>query len=110
MKLSRTGKVAGILTLVALVTIGVLHYVPLTLFSVQQKPEQTPQKIYDYYTIIEENTGEVLMYVPLVVSLGDELISEDNKRYRIIKVEENQAYARFVENLNLELDKDNGRK
>ncbi len=110
MKLSRTGKVAGILTLVALVTIGVLHYVPLTLFSVQQKPEQTPQKIYDYYTIIEENTGEVLMYVPLVVSPGDELISEDNKRYKIIKVKENQAYARFVENLNLELYKDNGRK
>ncbi|QDR78772.1 stage II sporulation protein P [Sporomusa termitida] len=108
MKLSHTGKLVGILALLALVTVGVLHYVPLTIFSVQQKPEQPPQKIYDYYIIIEENTGEVLMYVPLVVSPGDELISENNKRYRIVKVEENQAYARFVENLNLELYQDSG--
>lgn len=110
MKLSHTGKWVGMLAVLALVAVGVLHYVPLTIFSVQQKPEQAPQKIYDYYIIVEENTGEILMYVPLVVSPGDELISEDNKRYRIVKVEENQAYARFVENLNLELYKDNSRE
>jgi stage II sporulation protein P len=104
------GKLFSILALLAVVTVGVLHYVPLNIFSVQQKPEQTPQKVYDYYNIIEEDTGEILMYVPLVVSVGDELISENNKRYKIVKVEENQAYARFVENLNLELYKDNGRK
>jgi stage II sporulation protein P len=104
------GKLFSILALLAVVTVGVLHYVPLNIFSVHQKPEQTPQKVYDYYNIIEEDTGEILMYVPLVVSVGDELISENNKRYKIVKVEENQAYARFVENLNLELYKDNGRK
>ncbi len=96
-------KLIGLLALVTVVTVGVIHYVPLTMFSTQQKPEQTPQKIYDYYTILDEDTNEVLMYVPLVVSVGDELISEQNKRYKIVKVEENQAYARFVENLNLEL-------
>ncbi|HWR45323.1 stage II sporulation protein P [Sporomusa sp.] len=105
MKISRLAKLVSILALAAVVTAGVLHYVPLNIFSVQQKPEQTPQKVYDYYIIVEEDTGEVLMYVPLVVSIGDELISEENKRYKIVKVEENQAYARFVENLNLELYK-----
>ncbi|TWH47000.1 stage II sporulation protein P [Sporomusa sp. KB1] len=97
-------KLASLLALVAIVIIGV-YYVPLTMFSVQPKPEQTPQKIYDYYIIVEEDTKEVLMYVPVVVSIGDELVSDQNKRYKIVKIEENQAYARFVEDLNLELYK-----
>ena len=102
-------KLASILALAAIVTIGVVYYVPLTMFSVQQKPEQAPQKVYDYYIVVEEDTKEVLMYVPLVVSVGDELVSDQNKRYKIVKVEENQAYARFVEDLNLELYKKNNR-
>lgn len=105
MNKKRLIRLVGLLALFAVVTVGVVHYLPLTLFSTQQKPEQSPQKIYDYYIILDEDTSEVLMYVPLVVSVGDELISEQNKRYRIVKVEENQAYARFVEDLNLELYK-----
>ncbi|CQR71569.1 hypothetical protein SOV_03590 [Sporomusa ovata DSM 2662] len=101
-------KLASLLAVVAIVIIGV-YYIPLTMFSVQPKPEQTPQKIYDYYIIVEEDTKEILMYVPVVVNVGDELVSDQNKRYKIIKVEENQAYARFVEDLNLELYKKDGR-
>lgn len=100
-------KLASLLALVAIVVIGV-YYVPLTMFSVQPKPEQAPQKIYDYYIIVEEDTKEVLMYVPITVSIGDELVSDQNKRYKIVKIEENQAYARFVEDLNLELYKKDG--
>lgn len=96
-------KLVCFLALAAITTAGVLHYFPLSMFSTQQKPEQAPQKIYDHYIILEENTNEILMYVPLVVSVGDELISDKNKRYKIVKVTENQAYARFVEDLNLEL-------
>jgi hypothetical protein len=106
---SRISKLASILALAAIVIIGA-YYVPLTMFSVQPKPEQTPQKIYDYYIIVEEDTKEVLMYVPIVVNVGDELVSDQNKRYKIVKIEENQAYARFVEDLNLELYKNNGRQ
>ncbi|MDF2569349.1 MAG: hypothetical protein K0R55_953 [Sporomusa sp.] len=108
--MSRLAKLVSLLALVAVVTAGVVYYVPLNSFSIQQKPEQAPQKMYDYYIIQEESSGEVLMYVPLVVSVGDELISETNKRYIIVKVEENQAYARFVEDLNLEQYKEDGRK
>lgn len=103
-------KLAGILTLAAVIAAGAVHYIPLSMFSVQQKPEQAPQKVYDYYIILEEDTKEVLMYVPLVVSVGDELISEQNKRYKIVKIEENQAYARFVEDLNLKMYENNGRQ
>ncbi|MGL5513964.1 MAG: stage II sporulation protein P [Sporomusa sp.] len=102
MNKKRLAKRFSILLIAFILTIGVFHYIPLSLFSIQQKPEQPLQKKYVNYTIYEEETGEILMYVPLVVSVGDELISENNKRYKIVKVEENQAYARFVENLNLE--------
>ncbi|SMD14270.1 stage II sporulation protein P [Sporomusa malonica] len=108
--MSRLTKLISILALAAVVIAGVVYYVPLTNFSVQQKPEQAPQKVYDYYIILDESSGEILMYVPLVVSVGDELISETNKRYKIVKIEENQAYARFVEDLNLELYQKDGRK
>lgn len=110
MSKSRISKLASILALVAIITIGVVYTIPLTMFSVQPKPEQAPQKIYDHYIVVEEDTKEVLMYVPIVVNVGDELVSDQNKRYKIVKVEENQAYARFVEDLNLELYKNNGRQ
>lgn len=82
--------------------LSMLHLLPLNILSVQQKPEQTPQKIYDYYIIIDEDDGHTIMYVPLVVSLGDEVLSEDNRYYQIVKIEENRAYARFIKNFDLE--------
>lgn len=88
---------AGLLLLLAL-----SHLLPLNFLSVQPKPEQQPQKVYDYYIILDEASGVDLMYVPLIVSVGDEVITEENKRYTIIKVEENRAYARFVEDINLD--------
>ncbi len=81
---------------------GMLHILPLNLFSIQQKPTPDPQKVYDYYTIIDEVDGHNLMYVPLVVNVGDEVLTEENKRYKIVKIEQNRAFARFVENVNLE--------
>lgn len=102
MNIKRLAKGFSLLLIAAIMTIGVFYYIPFSLFSGQQKPEQPLQEKYVHYTIFEEETGEILMYVPLVVNVGDELISENNKRYKIVKVEENQAYARFVENLHLE--------
>ncbi len=100
---SRWVKLLGILALLTVITAGAVYYIPLNLFTIQQKPEQAPQKVYDYYIIYDEKTNEILMYVPIVVSVDDELISEANKRYKVVRIEENRAYARFVEDLNLEL-------
>lgn len=97
--------ILGTLAIGGLLLWILLSYLPLHILSVHQKPEQPPQKIYDYYIIMEETTGAVLMRVPLIVSVGDELISEDNKRYRIVKVEENRAYARYIEDINIDQPK-----
>ncbi len=85
-----------------LVAFGLLHLLPLGLLPIQQKPEQAPQKAHDYYIIIDEENGRTLMTVPIVASVGDELITDENKRYRVVRVEENRAYARFVENVDLQ--------
>ena len=91
----------------AAVLVGTFHLIPLNIFSVQQKPQQEPQKIHEYYIIYDEKSGRDLMYVPLVVSVGDEILTEDNHLYRIVRVEENRAYARFVEDMNEEVKKQN---
>ena len=85
-----------------LVVFSLLHIIPLDLFSVQQKPTPEPQKIYDYYIIVDETDGHSLMYVPLIVNVGDEVLTEENKRYKVVKIEENRASARFIEDVNLE--------
>ncbi|WP_378957004.1 stage II sporulation protein P [Pelosinus sp. sgz500959] len=91
-----------VIVLLSISVFSVLHILPLNLFSVQQKPAPEPQKLYDYYTIVDEADGHSLMYVPLVVNVGDEVLTEENQRYKIVKIEQNKAFARFVENVNLE--------
>ncbi len=75
---------------------------PLHIFPVEQKPEPSPLMKYDYYIIVDESSGSNLMYVPLVVNIGDEVLSEENKRYKVVKIEQNRAFARFIEDVNLE--------
>lgn len=93
--------------MLALVSIGLyalLVYLPFNILSVQQRPEQRPQPVYDYYVVTEEKTGAVLMYVPLVLSIGDDVIGQDNCRYRVVRITGNRAYARFLEKLELQED------
>lgn len=74
---------------------------PHYLFPVQQKPEKSTQRVYDYYLIIDEADGHTIMYVPLIAHIGDEVLSEENKLYTIVRIEENRAYARFKKNMQL---------
>ena len=94
--------IIGIIILSSVILAGINHLYPFNLFIRQQKPEQAPQKAYDFYLVVDVETDRTLMYVPVVVSVGDEVITEENKRYQVVRVEENRAYARFVENINLE--------
>ena len=94
--------ITGIIIFFGLFAFSALHILPLNIFSVQQKPDLESQKIYDYYIIFDEIDGRSLMYVPLVVNVGDEVLTEENKRYKIVKIEENRAFARFLEDVNLE--------
>ena len=64
----------------------------------QQPPQAKPEpiieeKAYDYYILIDEDSGTELGNVSSVkVTTGDEYISENNKRYVVTRVEENRAY------------------
>lgn len=93
---------AAIILVCSILIFSFLHLLPLNIFSIQQKPEPQPQKVYDYYFILDEADGRSLMYVPLVVNIGDEILTEENKLYKVVKIEENRAYARFVEDVNLD--------
>ena len=98
---------AGILILSILLLFSLLHLLPLNIFSIQQKPEPEPQKVYDYYFILDEADGRSLMYVPLVVNIDDEILTEENKLYKVVRIEENRAYARLVRDVNLDTYKKN---
>ena len=99
---SRQMLITAIVILFSIFAFSALHILPLNIFSIQQKPDPQSQKIYDYYIIVDEIDGHSLMYVPLVVSIGDEVLTEENKRYKVVRIEENRAFARFVEDVNLE--------
>lgn len=60
-----------------------------------------PQLVYPYYFIYEEKSGHHLMTVSVVVTVGDELLCEHNQLYRIVRLEQNKAYARYVRDLAL---------
>jgi hypothetical protein len=94
--------IAAGLLLAAAVIYAAVSLLPLSILPIQQKPEVPPQKAYDYYLIIDVESDRTLMYVPLLVHVGDEVISEENKRYQVVRIEENRAYARFVENVDIE--------
>lgn len=89
----------GVLGLCGLTAWAVLHpALPFFHPPAQRRPIPTP----DYYLIMDERDDRLLMYVPVVVSVGDELISEENKLYTVVKITENRAYARFLRNIELE--------
>ncbi|SDF51824.1 hypothetical protein [Sporolituus thermophilus] len=91
-----SGFIVGVLAMV-----GVLYFTAPQLLPLPQPKPETPTKApYEYYVIIDEATGATIMYVSVVtVNPGDELITEDNKRYVVVRVEENRAYARYVEDV-----------
>jgi len=92
--------ISVIIILSSIFAFSTLHILPNHIFPVQQKPES--QQLYEYYIILDESDGHSLMYVPLIVNVGDEVLTDENKRYKIVGIEENRASARFVEDVNLE--------
>jgi hypothetical protein len=77
----------------------IVNLIPLKGFGVYQKPEQ---EAHEYYYIYAEEDGRELMRVPVAVSIDDELITDDNKRYKIVKTEGNKGIARYVETVNMD--------
>lgn len=96
------GFIVGALVVLALVYSFAFQFLPLP----QQKPHAPAKSPYEYYIILDDATGATMMYVSVVtVNPGDEMITEENKRYVIMRVEENRAYARYVEDVNIRTKK-----
>ena len=73
------------------------YYTPKYFPSPYKKPVPAEEAKYDYYEILDEATGESLMYVSVVnVTTGDELLVED-RWYVVVRVNGNRAYARQFE-------------
>lgn len=87
---------------VIIILFSIIAIRELNILPIHPKPEAEPQQPYDYYIILDEMDGHSLMYVPLIVNVGDEVLTDENKRYKVVKIEENRAIARFVENVSLE--------
>ncbi len=94
------GKNKLIFFLIGILVIGGIWYYapgffPKELKRIEQTPVVPP---YKYYVIQDEATGTVLMYVSVVVvNVGDELVTDTGKWYRVVRVEGNIAYARQFE-------------
>lgn len=62
---------------------------------------QLGEKLYQHYTITDESGTNELMRVSVPVRVGDEVLATDNRLYRVYRVKDNQAYARFTRRLRL---------
>lgn len=58
---------------------------------------QRPDPEYAYYIVIDEESNEILTYVSSVrVTVGDEYLTGDGRRYAVVRMEENRAFARRI--------------
>lgn len=93
------------LTACIILSIGIWSlFYPQTFHEWTSIPRQAlglPQFVYPYYFIYEEKSGHHLMTVSIVVSVGDELITEQNQLYRVVQMDENKAYAQYIRDLSL---------
>lgn len=94
--------VISMVILSVIVALGFLDWRAANRLPSEQKPELPSAYPYEYYVIMDAENEEILMYVPIKVNVGDEMVSDKNKRYQVVRIEENRAYARFVENVDIE--------
>jgi hypothetical protein len=84
--------IAGISILIFLA----IRYISPLVFPTPKPKIVRPQPIiYRYYQVIDITTGKTLTYISSApVNLGDEYITENNKRYVVIRMKGNKAYAK----------------
>ncbi len=74
-----------------------LTYLPVLFSPPQPQPVRPHPVQYPYYQIIDQATGKTLTYVSSApVTIGDEYVTEENRRYIIIRVKGNKAYAKYA--------------
>lgn len=73
----------------------------LTQNNFQATPPSYEQAVPSHYRIKDEINNRELMRISVNIYPGDELLTQDNKLYRIVRVDEQHryAYARFIKRL-----------
>jgi len=64
--------------------------------------ELDEQAVGTYYTLYDQDTNVVLEYMSRNVAVGDELITGDNKHYRIVRVDGLTAYCQLLQDKRLQ--------
>ncbi|MGE5606191.1 MAG: hypothetical protein ACM3YE_10945 [Bacteroidota bacterium] len=63
----------------------------------QPVPGNRQKAEYSYYRIIDQKTGKLLTHISsMPVSIGDEYVTAENRRYIVTRVKGNTAYAKYV--------------
>ncbi|TDX52902.1 stage II sporulation protein P [Orenia marismortui] len=61
----------------------------------------------NYFSVVAESTGEVIFETAMAVNLGDYYINEQNKKYKVVKVDGKKGVAKFEETVKLLEGEDN---
>lgn len=74
-----------------------------TLMPVWETTSQTgdEQTAGNYYTLYDQESGEAIEYMSRHVFVGDELLTGDNKHYKVRKIDGQQVYCELLEERNL---------
>jgi stage II sporulation protein P len=59
------------------------------------------EKKLEWSTIYDEQTNAVVWYTGWQVEPGDEFLTEENKKYEVVRAEGNNAWARYVQTIKL---------
>lgn len=105
-RLDRKITCTAVLSIVCLVLCGYavtqwqMNETFLPVWNTSMKTEEE-QAAGEYYTLCDKDSGEELEYLNRAVFEGDELLTGDNRHYRIHKVEGQKAHCEFMEQRNL---------
>ena len=78
-----------LIIVIMLIISGALFY--------QWHTQHSPNPEYAYYIVFDEESNEILTYVSSVrVTVGDEYLTGDGRRYAVVRMEENRAFARRI--------------
>lgn len=85
------------LVLIILIAGGFLAIVVVRRVTPVPPPAPSPQReTVEWFEIVDADTGTILDYVPYKVVVGDQLITANNRLFRVFKVQGTRAWATEV--------------
>lgn len=78
----------------------ILLIIALVIFTCSMAIQGYAANSSNYYNIVDEN-GKTVYVTAWEMQIGDECLTEDNKRYQVVSMEGNTAHAKLVGEVNL---------